>query len=234
MSIYANVLSQRSDVGRKLGNDYNAVMNWWNQHGQNELKNRLKKLGRTDVVNAVDTGKTNLRDWYNNWGTKEYENIWTSNNRAVNGIAKPAARKAFSEVLPYEQAFNKNLMTSLAESQINPEIARASRASRLDLDRGLASSGAYRTGRADVSRKNLADQYERQRKEQVAGFTGNLQDWTTDWYNKQYETYNKNPSAFVMPELPGYSEFAQANPGLASTYQAATNPETQFKNPFLY
>lgn len=150
----------------------------------------------------------------------------------ASGIPVPEARKAFSEVMPWEKVFNQNLIQGLAESQIMPEIQRQQSSATEDLNRGLASSGGYRLGSAGVQREGLNDAFSRQAKEQTGQFGSSMKDYLTDWYNRQSESYYKNPSAFVMPTLPSYDQFVQDNPSLASAYNNATNIQTQFKDYF--
>ncbi len=149
-------------------------------------------------------------------------------------IPTPTARTSFEELLPYQKVFNQQLITGLAESQINPEMARQSRLALQQLSGNLGSSGAYRTGRGAESVTNLQDSLERQRREQVQGFTDQIGAYTTDWYNKQKDNYYKNPSAFVQPTLPTFDQFVQQNPGLANAYNTQTNVNTTYTNPFNY
>lgn len=229
------ILQQRGDVGQKLGTGSQVVNNWWQQHGQGELMKRLQGLGRQDVLDAVKQGTTNLTDWYSQHGSKEYQNIWKSPQRlTASGVPVPAARKAFSDILPYDKVFNPTLITALAESQINPEVGRQKLQASRGLESELASSGQFRTGIAGVQRQQLSDTYERQRREQVEQFRGGIQDPLTDWYNRQYELYGKSPSAYVAPEVPSYESFIQGNPALAAAYQQQTDVPTTYQSPFLY
>lgn len=148
--------------------------------------------------------------------------------------AAPQPRKAFSEVLPFDKVFNPNLITGFAESQINPEIARQRFSQTQDLGRGLASSGGWMSGTGNMAQTDLLNNLERARKEQVGGFTDTIKNNLTDWYNRQYDTYNKNPSAFVMPELPSMNQYLNNNPGMAAAYNNATNIPVTYNNPFLF
>lgn len=143
-------------------------------------------------------------------------------------------RRQFSEVLPFEKLFSRDLITGLAESQINPEIKRAKERELYNLNTGLASTGAFRSGRAGLQRQNLADAFERQRKEQVGSFVGNIKDYTTDYYNRMAESYYKNPSQFVMPTLQSMDQFVQQNPQLASMYEQQTNIPTTYNDVFRF
>jgi len=152
----------------------------------------------------------------------------------VSGIPTPTQRTAFDQVLPYEKVFNKNLITGLAESQINPEMERQFRQGMMQLTSDLAGSGAYRTGRGSSSLQSLTDATERQRKEQVGSFVSQIGDYTTDWYNQQKESYYKNPTGFVAPTLPSYEQFSQQNPALANAYNNQTNIPINYQNPFKF
>jgi hypothetical protein len=149
-------------------------------------------------------------------------------------IPVPTARTPFSQVLPYEQVFNPQLMTSFAESQINPEIQRQGLDATRNLNRGLAASGRYRTGIGQTAQQDLTNEIERTRKEQVQSFMDTVGGYTNDWYNRLYENYYKNPSGFVMPQVPTYDAFTKQNPGLASAYQQQTNVPTTYTNPFKF
>lgn len=146
----------------------------------------------------------------------------------------PTQRTAFSEVLPYEKVFNPTLINQLALSQLQPEINRQQAQASGDLWRNLALSGAYRTGQAGARNQNLVDSYGRLLKEQTADFTGKVNDWATDWYNRQSENYYKNPSAYVMPTLPTFDQFMKSNPPVAGAYPPTTgtnaNPPSWLKN----
>jgi len=156
-----------------------------------------------------------------------------ADTQALAGTA-PQLRKSFNEVLPFDTVFNDNLVTGLAESQINPEIQRQSYDSMNNLNRNLAQSGAYRTGGANYQRGSLSDAYERQRKEQVGQFSGQIKNYATDWYNRQYEDYNKNPAMFAMPSVPSANEFLKTNPGLAQQYNQQTSAPTTYTNPYKF
>lgn len=123
-------------------------------------------------------------------------------------IVAPKPLTPFSKLLPFERVFREQDLNALASSQIDPEINRARDLSRNDQDRGFAQSGAFRTGVAIAEKQRLLDNFERQRKEQSNQFTGNIKNALTDWYNKQSETYYKNPSRFKMPTLPTFDQFA--------------------------
>jgi|GEM_PF-4473846 len=134
---------------------------------------------------------------------------------------KPAAITPFSKILPYDKIFNPNQINSLAESQINPEIRRQGEQARVGQDRGFAQSGAYRSGVAIGDRQRMVDSFERSRKEQVSQFTGNIDNALTDWYNRQSQTYYKNPSKFKSPTLPTFEQYANANNGgITDLYRA--------------
>lgn len=144
----------------------------------------------------------------------------------------PKERQSFEKLLPYEKVFNKNLITGFAESQINPEIARQKYTSLRNLQGNLAASGMFRTGRGAQARTGLESDIERQRKEQVQGFTDTIGQYTTDWYNKQKTDYYNNPNAYKMPTLTSFEEFAQANPSMLQAYEKQTNIPTNYTNPF--
>jgi len=229
------ILNQRGDVSRKLGTDSNAITNWWNQHGESELRSRLKELGRNDVIRAVDKGQTSLGDWYANWGTKEFDNLWKS-AEAGNpyGIIKPTARKAFSEVLPMDKVLPPELIQGLAEGQVMPEVNRQRYDSARQLNKQLASSGAWKTGGGQKQQVDLGDAYTRLGREQTQTFGDTIKNYGQDWYNQQYEAYNKNPSAWKMPELPSFEEFADQNKDWYSAYQTGTQSNNLYENPFKF
>lgn len=178
------------------------------------------------------TGSYDQNIWL--WNQIQKGNVGTPAQSAPSGIPTPTSRTPFSEVLPFDKIFNPNLVTGLAESQINPEIGRQYTSDRRSLDQNLAATGAWRAGLAGVNRQNLSDRTERSRKEQVQGFTDVIKDYANDWYNRQYESYNKNPSAFVMPKLPTYEEYITDNPDAFNSYTAATNVPTTYTNPFNF
>lgn len=146
----------------------------------------------------------------------------------------PSYREAFTKILPFDKIFNPNLVTGLAESQINPEVQRAYRPQFKNLQQGLYRTGLNRTGRADVERQNLADVTERSRKEQVQGLSDTLSGYLNNWYTGQMERYGKNPSAYVMPSLPTFDQFLGNNQGLSNLYNQITNVQTGYKNPFTF
>lgn len=130
----------------------------------------------------------------------------------------PTQRTPFGEILPFDTIFNPGQINQMAQDQIAPDINRAQSYDTDTLMRNMASSGGFRTGRAGFERGRLADAYSRQLKEQTASFTGNVQDWLTDWYNRQSESYYKDPSGFVKPTVPTFDQYLQNNPALTGAY----------------
>lgn len=152
----------------------------------------------------------------------------------ANNIPVPTTRTAFSEVLPFDKVFNNNLITGLAESQINPEIQRAQDSSLTNYYRQIGGSGGNRSGVALNSKESLVDNFERQRQEQVGNFVSNIKNRATDYYNQMYDRYNKNPSSFVMPTLPNYQDFIDKNPNLANMYNQNTNIPLTYTDNFRF
>lgn len=144
----------------------------------------------------------------------------------------PKTRTPFTEMLPFDKVFNPSLITALAESQINPEIARQKADAVGQQQRGFAQSGSFRSGYAPFQRQQLSDQYERQRREQVQGFSDNINNMANDWYTREMERYGKNPSAYVMPTLPTFDEFMGQNQGLSNLYSNMTNVPNMYQSPF--
>ncbi len=123
----------------------------------------------------------------------------------------------FSEVLPYEKIFNQQLINQLAQQQLTPDLNRQQGQEMGNLGRQFAISGAYRTGQAPVMAQKVLDNYSRMLKEQTAGFTGQVNDWMTDWYNRQSEAYYKNPARFQLPTLPTFDQYLNNNPQYQTT-----------------
>lgn len=166
-------------------------------------------------------------------------NIKQANNKTTREsgggiIPEPTQRTAFSEILPYETLFNPTLMTAFAESQVMPEIQRQGLDATRNLNRGLASTGRYRSGIGQQAQQGLADEISRRGKEATQSFSDTIGGYTTDYYNRLYENYNKNPSAFVMPEVPSFEQFASSNPGLMNAYNTQVNIPTINQNPFSF
>lgn len=149
-------------------------------------------------------------------------------------VGAPKPITPFEQFLPYDKIFNSNLITGIAENQINPEVARAQDQGIFDFERGLGQTGGFRFGMAEMDRKNLLNSFERDRKQRIASFIDSISNLTNDWYNKQKETYYKTPSRYVMPALPTMNNFLTNNPGLANQYNQATNVPLTYNNPLLF
>ncbi len=119
----------------------------------------------------------------------------------------PEHRRAFSEVLPFEQIFPTADIRGLAESQVMPEVQRERGRSLYDLGRSMAQTGGYRTGGYGHEQSRLQDWYSRQGKERTQEFMNPIQDWATQWYNEQAYLYGTNPGAYNMPTLPTWGDY---------------------------
>lgn len=138
-------------------------------------------------------------------------------------LPTPTNVTPFSQVLPYERVFNPQLINQLAMDQLSPDINRQQGQSMNDLGRQMVMSGAYRTGQAPVMAQKVLDGFSRMLKEQTSQFSGQVNNWMTDWYNRQSEGYYKNPSRYQLPTLPTYDQYLKNNP----QYQqptGSTNP----------
>lgn len=204
---YTTILNERGDVRDTLGTNARVVDEWWAKHGERELRQKLQELGRTDVLRELDKGM-NLRDWYTQHGSQEYGNIWRAKGRPVQ-----QQRQQFEKMLPYEQVFQPNLIRQSIERLVNPEIERERGQAISQQDRGFAQTGQYRLGVAGQNRNNLLDAFERQRKTQVADYTGRLNDITTDFYNRMKQTYYRNPDT-TKPTLQSFNQFAKKRGGI--------------------
>jgi hypothetical protein len=217
-----------------MGLLYQDIMNVQGLGGSTPGEKQAQLYERLGAPMGRYTGSYDQNIWLWNQIQKGNTGAPAQSSEAVSGIPTPTARTPFSEVLPFDKIFNPNLVTSLAESQVSPDIDRRYATDRRMLDQNLAASGAWRSGLAGVNRQNLSDTTERSRKEGVQGFTDVIKNYANDWYNRQYEQYNKNPSGFVMPKLPSYEEFIQGNPDAFNSYTSATNVPTTTTNPFNY
>lgn len=145
----------------------------------------------------------------------------------------PTKYQPFTTLMPFDKVFNPALITGLAESQINPEIARARGMDMNSLQKTAAATGSYRSGFLPTQGNRISDMYERQRKEQVEQFTGTIKDLANNWYTDQMEAYGKNPSKYVMPTLPSWDDFMKQNPGYNNTYNnVIANQPTTYTSPF--
>lgn len=149
-------------------------------------------------------------------------------------VPTPQAVTPFESVLPYENIFNKQLIQSLAESQVLPEVQRQQDTSMTDYNRTLGGTGGYRSGVGLQGRENISNQYSRMGQEQVADFASNINNYGTDWYNQMKVNYNQQPGLFTQSPLPTFDSFLQANPNLANIYNTQTNTPTKYSSPFNF
>ena len=185
-----------SDIGRQYGKDWRNLAKWSGINNPNVIHPgqsiRLGPKSKPTVSRPAKKKPTVTTTQY-----------------------KPKQRTPFSQVMPFDKVFKPDLINNLATSQLRPEINRNKREDLRNLNRGLARSGAYRTGHAGLQRQNLADAYSRNLKEQRSSYTNQMRDWLTNWYNQQSQNYYRNPVSYTMPTLPSYDEFT---PSLASVY----------------
>lgn len=167
-------------------------------YGDSYRGSRSQNLGLLSKINKGDYGSS---------GSKSSG----GNSDLIPGtnIPKPKTRTAFSEVLPFEKVFQDDLINEMALGQLLPDIERGRNQEMRSLGRDLARSGRWRTGIADAQRQQLNDAYARQLREQQNQFTNQIKDWTQDWYNRQSESYYKNPSGWNMPTLPTFDDYAK-------------------------
>lgn len=82
-------------------------------------------------------------------------------------------------------------ITQFAAQQVNPYAFRNMVRQMQDYERGLGTSGAWRTGYGGSGRTDLINQLEQQRKEMMAPFIAEQTQRFEDWYGaekKRYET----------------------------------------------
>lgn len=127
----------------------------------------------------------------------------------------------FEQVLPYDRIFNPKLINQLAIEQTRPDLDRQQYQDSRALERGLAASGGWRFGAANSSRNRLSDVYTRMGKEQAADFSDTINNYLTDWYNRQYQSYYQNPARFTLPTLPTFdSVVGNRSMGGTSSYRS--------------
>lgn len=150
------------------------------------------------------------------------------------GIPTPNPVTPFESVMPYNTAFNRNLMTGMVEDFVAPEVGRQRAEASRGLESNLAGSGMWRTGLAGHKRQQLDDRFSRQQAEQTGQYLGQFDDWSTNWYNTQKKNYYENPAGYVRPELPTAESYLQNNPAAANAYQTQTNVPTTYKSPLSF
>lgn len=146
----------------------------------------------------------------------------------------PAAVTPFESVLPYDKIFNPNLIQSLAESQVLPDVNRQQASSLQDYYRNLGATGGFRSGVGIAQKQNIMDQYKRQGQEEVGNFSNTINNLGTDWYNKLKINYNQQPGMFMQNALPTFDQFLQQNPNLGNLYSQGTSTNNQYSNPFKF
>lgn len=197
-----------SGIGARYGLNYNDIAKWNNIANPNLIRagSTINLFSPQAAAPAPTPAASSGRQF--TYGTA------SGSNSTIPGTNIPAPNEVtpFEKVLPYEKVFNPTLINDLATQQLKPELDRQQHVDKRDLWRNLAMTGAYRTGHAGVQNQRLMDNYSRALKEQTAQFTGQVNDWTQDWYNRQYESYYKNPARFTLPKLPSFDDYLKMNP----------------------
>lgn len=75
MKLLKLLKSQRPDVLKEYSPE--KIDEWWATFGYKELIYKLEQLDRSDVIGSWAKNKIDIKDWYINYGSKEYENVWT-------------------------------------------------------------------------------------------------------------------------------------------------------------
>ena len=221
MNFQSLVYSQRPDV------QGHPVDDWWNLWGASELRAKLAKLGRQDVLKVAGNDNNWLKQWYIQNGSYEYPNIWTAGTpapakkkpiaeqyTAATGGA-PKQTKTFGEVLPYAQAWKKLQPGAAASAaqQVGSEIQRAYNSAVRNYMNSMAGAGGGRFGRALGGVGSIWAQSERDRKAQEL-------DWVNQ-YERGFQDLFYNPSQEIWanamttggtgkaPEMPSWDQFVQ-------------------------
>lgn len=133
------------------------------------------------------------------------------NTEMIEGTNLPTPNPVtpFEQVLPYDKVFNQGMISQLAESQLRPEWDRNRYQGMRELDRSLAGTGAWRLGTGQAARTSLRDAYDRNFAEQKMDYTSTVNDYLTDWYERNYQQYYTNPGRFQAPALPTWDDYSR-------------------------
>ena len=127
------------------------------------------------------------------------------------------------DLLPYAA------MHQFAEQQVNPEHFRRMVRDTAQMDRQLASSGAWRTGYGQSERNRFLDEAERARRGDIMSYMDMQKNLFTDWYGGEMHSYmtGKDPSNFALNIAglgPGYGDLGWTNEEGARPPQMEYNP----------
>jgi len=198
------LLSQRPDVAG------HPVDDWWTLWGAKELRDQLQRLGRQDVLANVGGNDEILKMWYQDYGSKEYPNIWqaqavpqksNAEQMAEAIVGKMKTPGDFSKVMAWKDYFDPDLARSAAAQRstgyFQPILEENIDALRTDMaNRGLFRSGIRNKGEGNIM-KDIADQ-EAQMIETLYGIRENE---ARESYGAEQEKFEQDPTGYKRPEI---------------------------------
>jgi len=198
------LLSQRPDVQGHSVND------WWNLWGAGELRDQLQRLGRTDVLQHVGGDNNLLRDWYTQWGTQEYPNIWQAQATPQKSKAQQMAEAIvgkmktpgdFSKVMAWQDYFDPELARSAASQRATgyfmPQLEKNIDTLRTEMaNRGLFRSGIRNRGEGEVM-EDIADQ----EAQMIDMLYGQRESEARESYGAEQEKFEQDPTGYKKPAV---------------------------------